>query len=71
MSRFKVNITQYRISPIEHKFKSGDWVLDDEDTVFQVKKVKADKIALSDEPYYVQAKDFRLWIPKENESMLS
>ena len=26
MSRFKVNITQYRISSIEHKFESGDWV---------------------------------------------
>jgi hypothetical protein len=53
------------------KIKIGDWVLDDEDNLFQVKRVRGNKIALTDEPYYVPAKDFRLWIPKENESMLS
>ena len=67
MSRFKVNITQYRISSIEHKFESGDWVLDDEDNLFQVTRVRDNEIALVDEPYYVQAQDFRLWVPKEGE----
>ena len=67
MSRFNVNITQYRISPIEHKFESGDWVLDDENNLFQVTRVRDDEIALTDEPYYVQAQDFRLWSPKEGE----
>ena len=66
MSRFKVNITQYRISPIEHKFESGDLVLDDEDNLFQVTRVRANEIALTDEPYYVPAKEYRL---KEEEDV--
>ena len=66
MSRFKVNITQYRISPIEHKFESGDWVLDDEDNLFQVTRVRDNEIALTDEPYYVPAKEYRL---KEEEDV--
>ena len=46
------------------KFKVNDWVLDDEDNLFQVTRVRDDEIALTDEPYYVLAKDFRLWTPK-------
>lgn len=49
------------------KFKVNDWVLDDEDNLFQVTRVRDNEISLTDEPYYVQAKEFRLWIPKENE----
>ena len=67
MSRFKVSITQHRISSIEHKFESGDWVLDDEDNLFQVTRVRGNKIALTNEPFYVPAKEFRLWSPKVGE----
>lgn len=42
-------------------FKVKDWVLDDEDNLFQVRRVRGNKIALSDEPYYVPAKEFRLY----------
>jgi len=49
------------------KFKIGDWVLDDEDTLFQVCSVEDNVISLVDEPYYVLAKDFRPWTPKEGE----
>jgi hypothetical protein len=44
------------------KFKVNDWVLDDEDNLFQVTRVRDDEISLTDEPYYVLAKDFRLAI---------
>ena len=42
------------------KFKVNDWVLDDEDTLFQVKRVRDNEIALTDEPFYVPAKEYRL-----------
>jgi len=50
-----------------NNFKVGDWVLDDEDNLFQVCSVEDNVISLVDEPYYVLAKDFRLWSPKEGE----
>ena len=49
------------------EFRINDWVLDDEDNLFQVTRVRDDEISLVDEPYYVPAKEFRLWTPKENE----
>ena len=48
-------------------FKVNDWVLDDEDNLFQVTRVRDDKIALVDEPFYVPAKEFRLWKPQVGE----
>ena len=49
------------------EFKIGDWVLDNEDNLFQVYRVRDDEIVLVDEPFYVPTKDFRLWIPQEGE----
>ena len=42
------------------EFKVNDWVLDDEDNLFQVTRVRGDEIALTDEPFYVPAKEYRL-----------
>jgi len=50
-----------------NNFKVGDWVLDDEDTLFQVCRVRGNEIALTDEPYYVKAKDYELWTPRPQE----
>ena len=50
-----------------NNFRVNDWVLDDEDNLFQVTRVRDNEIALTDEPYYVPAKEFRLWTPKVGE----
>ena len=42
------------------EFKVNDWVLDDEDNLFQVTRVRDNEIALTDEPFYVPAKEYRL-----------
>jgi hypothetical protein len=42
------------------EFRINDWVLDDEDDLFQVKRVRDNEIALTDEPFYVPAKEYRL-----------
>ena len=52
-------------------FKIGDWVLDDEDNLFQVTRVRDDEIALGDEPYYVPAKEFRLKEQDDEDNRLS
>ena len=50
-----------------NNFKVNDWVLDDEDNLFQVCSVEDNVISLVDEPYYVLTKDFRLWTPRGGE----
>ena len=50
-----------------NNFRVNDWVLDDEDNLFQVTRVRDNEIALTNEPYYVLAEDFRLWTPKVGE----
>ena len=52
-------------------FKIGYWVLDDEDNLFQVTRVRDDEIALGDEPYYVPAKEFRLKEQDDEDNRLS
>jgi hypothetical protein len=53
------------------KIKIGDWVLDDEDNLFQVKRVRDNEIALTDEPFYVPAKEFRLKEQDDEDNRLS